>query len=86
MRLVHLEESDSTARNNDDRASTTSSSTSRVAWIVRDSDEILINEELVRTGFAYVRKGPRTTPPDVMADLITLERIASEKSLVRGGA
>ena len=70
------------ANNNDDRAKLTTSSTSRVAaWIVRDNDEILINEELVRTGFAYVRKGSRTTPPDVMTDLIKLERIASEKGL-----
>ena len=36
VRLVHLEESDSAARNN--RASITSSYTSRVAWIVRDND------------------------------------------------
>jgi len=76
VRLVHLEEE---ARNNDDRAS--SSSTSRVAWIVRDHDGTLINEELVRTGFAYVRKGSRTTPPDVMADLIKLEHVALEKGL-----
>ena len=80
VRLLHLEEeSDSVARNN--RASITSSYTSRVAWIVRDNDETLINEELVRTGFAYVRKGSRTTPPDVMADLIKLEHIASEEGL-----
>ena len=77
--MVHLEEeSDNVARNNDDRAST--SSTSRVAWIVRDHDGTLINEELVRTGFAYVRKGSKS-PPDVMADLIKLEHIASEEGL-----
>jgi hypothetical protein len=82
VRLVHLEESDSSiANNNDDRALTTSSTSRVAAWIVRNNDEILINEELVRTGFAYVRKGSRTTPPDVMADLIKLERIASEKGL-----
>jgi len=70
------------AMNNNDavaKSSKSSSTTPRV-WIVRDKDEMLINQELVRTGFAFVRKGAKA-PTDMMDDLIRMEQTAKEQGL-----
>ncbi|KAL7539171.1 hypothetical protein ACHAXR_009061 [Thalassiosira sp. AJA248-18] len=77
VRLVSL----SDLMNSEGQSSSSSSSpaTPRV-WIVRDTDDLLINQELVRTGFAFVRKGAKA-PPDLMNDLIQLEINAKEKGL-----
>ena len=63
VRLVNLadginaDESPSSSSSADPKQSSSSSSTSTIPqrWIIRESDNLLINEELVRTGFAYVR-------------------------------
>ena len=49
-------------------------------WIVHEKDNLIVNKELVRLGFAFVRKGART-PPDVTDDLIALENAAREQGL-----
>ncbi|KAL9182453.1 hypothetical protein ACHAXT_013105 [Thalassiosira profunda] len=49
-------------------------------WLIRDKDGLLVNEELVRTGFALVRKGAKA-PPGMMTDLIKLEQSAKEQGL-----
>ena len=56
-----------------------SSNTPRM-WLIRDKDGLLVNEELVRTGFALVRKGAKA-PPGMMTDLIKLEQSAKEQGL-----
>jgi hypothetical protein len=56
-----------------------SASSSRY-WIVRDGDGTIVNEELVRGGFAYVRRGSRI-PPDAERALVELEGSARERGL-----
>lgn len=68
-----------------------SSTTTTRLWIVRESDKLLINEELVRTGFAYVRGGGsgsagasnnvNSLPDNVMHDLIEIEQYARKRGL-----
>jgi hypothetical protein len=62
---------------NNDGAST--SGPNRV-WLVRSSDDLIINRELVRTGFAFVRKGG-TSIPDVVKELNELENNARQNGL-----
>ena len=56
-----------------------SSSTTPRLWIIRDSDNLLVNEELVRTGMALVRKGSKTTPSYIINDLTRLEEVSKER-------
>lgn len=63
------------------RRSTTSTATTPRVWIVRDEDGMLINQELVRYGFAFVRKGTDSALPNMMIDLKQLEVAAKEKGL-----
>lgn len=49
-------------------------------WLIREGDDLLINQELVRTGFAFVRKGA-TLPPGMADDLLRLERAAKDQGL-----
>ena len=51
------------------------------AWLMRERDGALVNLEVVRAGFAFVRKGVAATPPGMMEDLTSLERAAKEKGL-----
>ena len=52
-------------------------------WLVRQSDELIINRELVRAGYAYVRKGANTDNvlPRGMQELDSLERNARQNGL-----
>jgi len=81
IRLVNLEE---IMNNNNDidttisKSSSSSSSTPRL-WIIRDSDNLLVNEELIRSGFALVRKGSKTTPSYIINDLSKLEKLSKER-------
>ena len=80
VRLLNLEE---IMKNNNDIGTTiskssTSTTTPRL-WIIRDSDNLLVNEELVRTGIALVRKGSKTTPSYIIDDLSKLEKLSKEK-------
>ena len=56
-----------------------SSNTPRM-WLIREKDGLRVNEELVRTGFALVRRGTKA-PPGMMTDLIKLEQSAKEQGL-----
>lgn len=76
VRLINL---DDAMGSDGQSASSAASSTPRV-WIVRESDGVLINKELVRTGFAFVRKGART-PQDMMDDLLIMEQGAKDQRL-----
>ena len=67
--------------NNDGGSKTSSSSSTPRVWIVRGKDELLINEELVRNGFAFVRKGGSNALPDMINDLMKLEQAAKAKGL-----
>ncbi|KAL3756912.1 hypothetical protein ACHAWU_005916 [Discostella pseudostelligera] len=68
-----------------------STTTTTRVWIVRESDKLLINEELVRTGFAYVRGGGsgsagasnnvNSLPDNMMHDLIEIEQYARKRGL-----
>lgn len=78
VRLVDLED----VVDNDGAAfskPSSSSSTPRV-WIIREKDELLINRELVRAGFALVRRGTKA-PPGMMDELLKLERAAKDRGL-----
>jgi len=77
IRLVNLEE----IMKNIDTTITKSppSSTTPRLWIIRDSDNLLVNEELIRSGFAIVRKGSKTTPSYIINDLIKLEKLSKER-------
>lgn len=64
----------------------TSSSTSPRVWIVRSQDDMMVNRELVRSGFAFVRKGVSTNTAnelmdEVLNDLIGLEQNARRQGL-----
>ena len=59
--------------------SSSSTATPRV-WIVRDKDNLLINEELVRSGFGIVRRGSKA-PREMMNDLLELEQNAKQQGL-----
>ncbi|KAL7532157.1 hypothetical protein ACHAWF_004030, partial [Thalassiosira exigua] len=50
-------------------------------WIVREKDDMLVNRELVRTGFAFVRKGAGDAPPEMADELTELERMAKREGL-----
>ena len=61
-------------------------------WIIRESDKLLINEELVRTGFAYVRgrgsgsgsgsnNNADSLPDKMRDDLIAIEQNARKQGL-----
>ena len=75
---------DDVISNNNNRASSpkprSSSSTTPRVWIIRDKDNLLINEELVRSGFGIVRKGSKA-PREMMNDLIELEQNAKQQGL-----
>ena len=64
VRLVNLEE---IIKNNNGIDTTisksSSSSTTPRLWIIRDSDNVLVNEELVRTGMALVRREAKQLLP-----------------------
>ena len=64
-----------------DRDNTESSSGSNRVWLVRSSDDLIINRELVKTGFAFVRRGANNNIPDVVQELDTLERNARQNGL-----
>ncbi|KAL7485144.1 hypothetical protein ACHAW6_010748 [Cyclotella cf. meneghiniana] len=60
--------------------------TPRRVWIVRCKDDFVINRELVRTGYAFVRKGSAATNNDidrmqVMHELNELEQNARQQGL-----
>ena len=65
--------------NLDGKVSKSSATPPRV-WIIREKDNLLINEELVKTGFAFVRKGSKA-PEEMMQDLIKEEQLAKDKGL-----
>ena len=75
---------DDVISHNNNRASSPkprpSSSTTPRVWIIRDKDNLLINEELVRSGFGIVRKGSKA-PRKMMNDLIELEQNAKQQGL-----
>eukprot|EP00956_Cyclotella_meneghiniana_P025822 scaffold54682_cov69-Cyclotella_meneghiniana.AAC.2 len=55
----------------------------RRVWLVRQSDELIINRELVKAGYAYVRKGGANNvmPRGTMQELESLERNARQNGL-----
>ena len=65
--------------NLDGKGSKSSATPPRV-WIIREKDNLLVNEELVKTGFAFVRKGSKA-PEEMMQDLIKEEQLAKDKGL-----
>ena len=80
VRLVNLDDL-MMQGNNDGGSKTSSSSSTPRVWMVRVKDELLINEELVRNGFAFVRKGGGNALPDMINDLMKLEEAAKAKGL-----
>jgi len=93
VRLVKLDDVTATAspnsKKNDTGKTSTSASTTPRYWIVRQKDDVLVNEELVRSGFAFVRKNTKGAAPsttstvssEMMNDLIALERTAKNGGL-----
>ena len=67
-------------KSGDGQSTSSSSNTTPRVWIIRSDDELLINQELVRSGFALVRKGSKGAP-DMMNDLLKLEQSAKEQGL-----
>ena len=49
-------------------------------WIIRNDDDLLVNRELVRSGYAFVRKGS-AKKLDIANDLVELEMNAKQKGL-----
>jgi endonuclease YncB( thermonuclease family) len=71
--------------NTDNKAGESSDAGPKRVWIVRSSDELIVNRELVRSGFAFVRKGGYTSntniPQEVVQELNQLEMNARRDGL-----
>mmetsp|Transcript_16497 Transcript_16497/g.29824 ORF Transcript_16497/g.29824 Transcript_16497/m.29824 type:complete len:383 (+) Transcript_16497:30-1178(+) len=63
VRIVDLDDLVSNGAEKKTSSSPSQSSSTPKMWIVREDDEVLINRELVKSGFAFVRKGTRTPTP-----------------------
>lgn len=51
-------------------------------WIIRNEDDLMINRELVRSGYAFVRMGsPQNSDTRITNDLAELEKNAKQKGL-----
>ena len=51
-------------------------------WIIRNEDDVLVNRELIRSGYAFLRKGsPQTSETRITNDLLELEKDAKQKGL-----
>ena len=51
-------------------------------WIIRNEDDVLVNRELIRSGYAFLRKGsPQTSDTRITNDLLELEKDAKQKGL-----